>query len=105
MNYWKYFFTGFKTADMDPFVLAVLKTVQGLVIVFIGSFTQILVDNLSKGNYAFDFATLQGYIMPGVVAVLLIINELFRKYTNPAVTIGQPTGVVRTLPPTGTGTY
>lgn len=87
LDYVKYFFFGYKIEGMNQTVLSVLRAIQYGVIVIIAAFAQNIYDNFAKGNYALDLATLQGYIMPGVVLVLGFLNELLRKYLNPSVSL------------------
>src|SRR6266576_1444974 len=94
-DYIRYFFTGYKTPVMSPSIMAFLKTVQVGILIIIGSLLQGLVNQFSKGDYSLNFATLQGYVMPGVLLVLVFVLEAVRKITNP----GMSLKAIQTAPP------
>ncbi len=86
LDYVKYFFTGYRTDAMSPAVLSLLATVRFALLFIIGTLAQALADQFAKGNYALDFATIQGYVMPAVIAILYYIWKVIRESSNPFIT-------------------
>lgn len=107
-DYMRYFFTGYQVEGMSPSFLALLKTLQYIILVLVGSIVQKLYDGAVGGDFALNFGTFQGYIMPGVVVVLGFINELLRKALNPqaslaAIALATRRGARQSSPPHSAG--
>ncbi len=71
---------------MSPGVLAFIATIRYALLFILGVLAQNLADQFAKGNYALDFATLQGYVMPAVIVILGYVWKLVRESNNPFVT-------------------